>query len=58
LKEQILDTKEYIAILDKKLLNESFVRNAPEALVRKEMDKKTEAFDKLSKLEDKLEKLK
>ncbi len=58
LKEQILDTKEYIAILDKKLLNESFVRNAPEALVRKEMDKKTEAFDKLSKLEEKLEKLK
>ncbi len=56
--EQILDTKEYISILDKKLLNESFIRNAPEVLVRKEMEKKTQAFDKLSKLEEKLEKLK
>ena len=56
LKAQILDTKEYIAILDKKLLNESFVRNAPEHLVRTEMQKKTDAFNKLSKLEEKLEK--
>ncbi len=57
LKEQILDTKEYIAILDKKLLNESFVRNAPEHLVRAEMDKKSKAQDKLNKLEEKLSKL-
>jgi valyl-tRNA synthetase len=57
LKEQILDTKEYIAILDKKLLNESFVRNAPEALVRAEMEKKAWAQDKLNKLEEKLAKL-
>jgi len=57
LKEQIQDTKEYIAILDKKLLNESFIRNAPENLVRTEMEKKTQAFDKLEKLEEKLEKL-
>jgi valyl-tRNA synthetase len=54
LKEKITDTKEYIAILDKKLLNESFVRNAPEHLVRTEMEKKASAQDKLSKLEDKL----
>ena len=54
IKEQIIDTKEYIAILDKKLLNESFVRNAPEHLVRTEMEKKAPAQDKLSKLEDKL----
>lgn len=58
IKEQILDSKEYIAILDKKLLNESFVRNAPENLVRAEMEKKASAQDKLGKLEDKLEKLK
>lgn len=56
LKEQITDTKEYIAILDKKLLNESFVRNAPASLVRAETEKKSQALDKLKKLEEKLEK--
>ena len=54
LKEQIVDTKEYISILDKKLLNESFVRNAPKDLVHAEMDKKEKAKHKLEKLEDKL----
>lgn len=58
IKEQIIDTKEYIAILDKKLLNESFIRNAPESLVRWEMWKKADAQDKLEKLEEKLWKLK
>jgi len=53
LKEQILDTKEYISILDKKLLNESFVRNAPANLVRVEQEKKLNAQEKLIKLEDK-----
>ncbi len=57
LKEQITDTKEYIAILDKKLLNEAFVNKAPEKLVRAEMEKKEQAKDKLSKLIDKLGKL-
>ena len=57
LKDQITDAKEYIAILDKKLLNESFVRNAPEKLVRAEMEKKTEAQEKLKKLQEKLEKI-
>lgn len=57
LREAILDTKEYIAILDKKLLNESFVRNAPDHLVRAEMDKKASAEDKLKKLEEKLIKI-
>jgi valyl-tRNA synthetase len=56
-KEQIQDTREYIAILDKKLLNSSFVDRAPEHLVRAEMEKKTQAEDKLHKLEEKLEKL-
>ncbi|PIE85243.1 valine--tRNA ligase [Candidatus Gracilibacteria bacterium] len=54
LKNLIIDTKEYIAILDKKLLNESFVRNAPKDLVRSEMEKKNSAKEKLLKLEDKL----
>lgn len=54
---QISDTKEYIAILDKKLLNETFVSKAPEKLVRAEMEKKNQAIEKLHKLEDKLSKL-
>lgn len=58
LNEQISDTKEYIAILDKKLLNEAFVSKAPESLVRAEMEKKEQAKQKLQKLEDKINKLK
>ncbi len=58
LKEQIVDTKEYIAILDKKLLNSSFVEKAPAWLVRAEMDKKKSAQDKLAKLEEKYNKIK
>ncbi len=58
LKEQILDTREYIAILDKKLLNESFVRNAPKDLVHAEMMKKEQAKQKLTKLEEKMKSLK
>lgn len=58
IKEQINDTKEYIAILDKKLLNEAFINKAPEKLVRIEMDKKQQAKIKLEKLEEKLSKLK
>lgn len=57
LKLSINDTKEYIWLLDRKLLNESFVRNAPPALVRAEMEKKAEAKEKLKKLEEKLEKI-
>lgn len=58
LKEQITDTKEYINILDKKLLNERFVTNAPKDLVRAEIDKKDKAIEKLEKLEEKYKKLK
>ena len=58
LKEQIADTREYIAILDKKLLNEAFVNKAPEKLVRAEMEKKEDAKNKLEKLEEKMGKLK
>jgi len=58
LKAQIEDTMQYISILDKKLLNESFINKAPEKLVREEMDKKEQARDKLKKLQEKLENLK
>jgi valyl-tRNA synthetase len=47
--------REYIAILDKKLLNECFVRKAPQSLVREEMEKKRQAQEKLKKLEEKME---
>jgi valyl-tRNA synthetase len=52
---QIIDMREYIAILDKKLLNECFVRKAPQSLVREEMEKKRLAQEKLKKLEEKME---
>lgn len=58
IKDQIEDTKEYISILDKKLLNEAFVNKAPEKLVRMEMEKKEQAKNKLTKLEEKLANLK
>jgi valyl-tRNA synthetase len=58
LKAQIADIKEYIAILDIKLLNESFISKAPEKLVRAEMTKKEQAIEKLQKLEEKMGKLK
>lgn len=58
LKEQIADTQEYIALLDKKLLNEAFVNKAPEKLVRAEMEKKELAKNKLCKLEEKVKKFK
>lgn len=58
LKEQIADTRLYISILDKKLLNESFTRNAPKDLVHAEMLKKQQAAQKLEKLEEKLKSLK
>ena len=55
---QIDDTKQYITILDKKLLNESFISKAPEKLVREEMEKKEQAKEKLFKLQEKLDNLK
>ncbi len=58
IKLQIDDTKEYISILDKKLLNETFISKAPEKLVRAEMEKKEQALDKLRKLEEKINKFK
>lgn len=58
LEVSISDTREYIALLDRKLLNESFVRKAPQSLVREEMEKKKQAQDKLTMLEEKLAKMK
>lgn len=50
---ELQDIKEYISLLDRKLLNESFVRNAPRTLVQKEQEKKEQARKKLEKLQEK-----
>ena len=57
LKEQIEDKKEYIRILDNKLLNADFVRNAPAQVVQKEQEKKTQAQEQLAKLQQKYDSL-
>ncbi|EKE27116.1 MAG: hypothetical protein ACD_4C00034G0001 [uncultured bacterium (gcode 4)] len=49
LKTQIEDKKEYINILDQKLMNSEFIKNAPESIVRSEQDKKRQAQDQLEK---------
>lgn len=54
LKEQIADVKEYIAILDKKLLNDNFIKKAPKKLVLSEIEKKEQAKERLKRLEEKL----
>ena len=52
LKAEIYDKKEYIRLLDEKLLNPEFVRNAPERIVRAEQTKKTQAEEQLKKLQE------
>jgi valyl-tRNA synthetase len=53
IKEQIEDKKEYIRILDLKLLNADFVRNAPAHVVQKEQEKKVQSQEQLDKLQQK-----
>ncbi|MCH8518694.1 valine--tRNA ligase [Candidatus Gracilibacteria bacterium] len=53
LHHEILDIRDYVSLLDRKLLNESFVRNAPRNLVQKEQEKKQQARKRLEKLEEK-----
>jgi len=54
IKEQINDTQDYLHKINAKLMNDSFVRNAPADIVRSEMDKKLQAIDRLEKLKEKL----
>lgn len=51
--EQIEDKKNYLRTLNAKLQNNSFVANAPEKIVRIEMDKKHQVENELLKLEEK-----
>lgn len=52
---EIKDKKEYIRILDNKLLNPSFVANAPAKLVRIEQDKRSKAETELKALSESLD---
>lgn len=49
----INEKKEYIRTLEAKLSNNAFVKNAPEKIIRAEMDKKNLAREQLQKLEEK-----
>lgn len=55
---QIQEKKDYIRTLKEKLSNNAFVSNAPEKVVRAEMDKLHATESELSKLEEKLTHLK
>lgn len=52
---QIEDKKSYLRGISAKLSNPAFAKNAPEKIVRAEMDKKYQAEDQLEKLETKLQ---
>ncbi len=53
----ISEKKEYIIALDMKLSNTAFTKNAPEKIIRIEMDKKNLAQEQIEKLEEKYKKL-
>lgn len=53
----INEKKDYIIALDTKLSNPSFTKNAPEKIIRIEMDKKNLAREQMEKLEEKYNKL-
>lgn len=53
----INEKKEYIIALDIKLSNTAFTKNAPEKIIRIEMEKKNLAQEQIEKLEEKLRKI-
>ena len=53
----IEEKREYIRVLEIKLSNSAFTANAPEKIIRIEMDKKNLAREQLAKLEEKYEKI-
>lgn len=54
---QIEDKKSYLRGINAKLTNPSFAKNAPEKIVRAEMDKRNQAEEQLAKFEEKLAQL-
>lgn len=55
LKSEIKNKREYIRIIDLKLTNKDFIKNAPEKIVRIEQDKKRQAEEQVQKLSEKLD---
>ena len=53
----INEKKEYIRTLEVKLSNHAFTKNAPEKIIRIEIDKKNLAREQLEKLEEKFNKI-
>lgn len=54
---QIEDKKSYLRTINAKLSNPSFAKNAPEKIVRAEMEKRNQAEEQLAKFEEKLAQL-
>lgn len=50
LKAEIENKKEYVRVMDLKLTNQEFIKNAPEKIIRMEQDKKRIAEEQLEKL--------
>lgn len=57
IREQMENKKEYIRVLKAKMSNAQFVKNAPEKVVRAEMDKLHTTENELAKLEEKYKSL-
>ena len=55
--EQIKDKKDYLRGIESKLNNGSFSKNAPEKIVRIEMEKRNQIIEQLEKLEEKYKSL-
>jgi valyl-tRNA synthetase len=55
--KDIADKQAYLRIINAKLTNKNFVKNAPEQIIRVEQDKKSAAEEQLARLEEKLKSL-
>lgn len=55
IKKELASVEPYVAQMEKKLSNESFVNNAPEAVVAGEQQKLAEAKEKVEKLQNQLQ---
>ncbi|MFH1292349.1 MAG: valine--tRNA ligase [bacterium] len=58
IKKELAETEKYVKILEKKLTNQEFVKNAPKQVVSKEQEKLDQAKEKSTKLTTQLENLK
>ena len=56
--KEVEQTKAYLNGLDKKLNNAEFVSHAPKEIIKQEKEKRSQAEDKLTKLQEQLQQLK